>query len=147
MPQAEDPVNSRTIDWSPWTHPKAKRWFEELLEETDLPLMMEHAVDKADDSLDGGVTRLIVALALLLGRDGIWPALRDPILRTIVRQGNVVARRTAGRTRGPVTLAQHKEQSNLQDQLVEEVEILRRRIGMSNRRTPLQPPAWGKFWS
>ena len=23
---------SKTIDWSPWKHPKAKRWFEELLE-------------------------------------------------------------------------------------------------------------------
>ena len=50
MPGSED----RTIDWSPWKHPKARRWFEELLEKTHLPLMMEHAVDEADDVLVEG---------------------------------------------------------------------------------------------
>jgi hypothetical protein len=147
MPPPEDSSSSDLVEWSPWTHPKAKRWFEELLEETDLPLMMEHAVDKADDSLDEGQTRLMVALALLFGRDGIWPAVRDPILRAIVRKGSVVANRSTSVAKGPITISQHKDLSNQHDHLVEEVEILRRRIGMSNRKTPIKPPAWGKFWS
>ncbi|QEG23109.1 hypothetical protein [Mariniblastus fucicola] len=146
MPLPDESQN-RLIDWSPWKHPKAKRWFEELLEETHLPLMMEHAVDKPDDSLDEGETRLMVALAILFGRDGVWPAQRDSILRTIVRKGNVVANRAATPKDGPMSLAQHKEQAKQHDHLVDEVEILRRRIGMSNRKTPMPPPAWGKFWS
>lgn len=138
---------SQTVDWSPWMHPKAKRWFEELLEQTHLPLMMEHAVDKADDSLSKGRTRLIVALALMLGREGIWPAQRDTLLRAIVRKGDVVANRVAERKDGPVTLAELKTKSTQRDNLAHEVEMLRRRIGMSNRNTMLDPPAWGDFWS
>ena len=138
---------SKTVDWSPWKHPKAKRWFEELLEETHLPLMMEHAVDKPDDSLSEGETRLMVALALMLGRDGIWPAQRDTLLRSIVRKGDVVANRVSGRKDGPISLAELKTKSTQHDNLVQEVELLRRRVGMSNRKTELDPPAWGKFWS
>lgn len=138
---------SKTIDWSPWKHPKAKRWFEELLEETHLPLMMEHAVDKADDSLNEGETRLMVALALLLGREGIWPAKRDMLLRTIVRKGDVVVNRKGSRSDGPMSLAELKLKSAQHEKLVQEVELLRRRIGMSNRKTQLDPPAWGEFWS
>ncbi len=147
MTQPDDSQDSATIDWSPWKHPKAKRWFEELLEETHLPLMMEHAVDKADNSLSEGETRLMVALGIMLGHDGIWPAQRDMILRTIVRQGDIVAKRTAAKKEGPISLSQHQEQAKQHDQLVHEVEMLRRRIGMSNRKTPQKPPAWGKFWS
>jgi len=138
---------SKIVDWSPWKHPKAKRWFEDLLEETHLPLMMEHAVDKADDSLSEGETRLIVALALILGRDGIWPAQRDTLLRSIVRKGDVVANRTSARKDKPMSLAELKRKASQHDNLVQEVEMLRRRIGMSNRKTELEPPAWGKYWS
>ncbi len=147
MPQPNDSQQATPVDWSPWKHPKAKRWFEELLEESHLPLMMEHAVDKADDSLNEGETRLMVALAILLGREGVWPAQRDSILRTIVRQGDVVAQRTTKSKDGPLSLSEHKAQSKQHDHLVHEVEVLRRRIGMSNRTTPQKPPAWGKFWS
>lgn len=143
MPGSED----RTIDWSPWKHPKARRWFEELLEETHLPLMMEHAVDEADDVLVEGETRLMVALAILLGRDGIWPAARDSILRTIVRKGGVVSNRTVSNSNGPLSLAEHQEQARQHDHLVDEVEMLRRRIGMSNRKQALKPPEWDRFWS
>ena len=144
MPESHE---SSTVDWSPWKHPKAKRWFEELLEETHLPLMMEHAVDKPDDSLSEGETRLIVALALMLGRDGIWPAQRDKLLRSIVRKGDVVASRTAERKDKPVSLAELKSKAAQHENLLQEVEMLRRRIGLSNRKTELKPPAWGKFWS
>ena len=137
----------KTIDWSPWTHPKAKRWFEELMEQTHLPLMMEHAVDKPDDTLNEGETRLMVALALLLGRPGIWPAQRDAILRTVVRKGNVVASREAGSKAGAMSLAEHKNRAQQHANLIQEVEMLRRRIGMSNRVTEIEPPKWGKFWS
>ena len=143
MPGSED----RTIDWSPWKHPKARRWFEELLEKTHLPLMMEHAVDEADDVLVEGETHLMVALAILLGRDGIWPAARDSILRTIVRKGGVVSSRTASNSNGPLSLAEHQEQARQHDHLVDEVEMLRRRIGMSNRKQALKPPEWDRFWS
>ena len=138
---------SKTIDWSPWKHPKAKRWFEELLEETHLPLMMEHAVDTPDDLLDEGETRLMVALALLLGRDGIWPSQRDSILRTVARKGDVVARRETGSKAGAMSLAEHKNRAQQNANLTQEVEMLRRRIGMSNRVTEIEPPEWGKFWS
>jgi len=142
-----EPNESKVVDWSPWKHPKAKRWFEELLEGTHLPLMMEHAVDKADDTLTKGETRLIVALALMLGREGIWPAQRDRLLRTIVRKGDVVANRSSGKKDGPMSLAELRSKSTQHESLVQEVEMLRRRIGMSNRKTKLNPPAWGKFWS
>ena len=138
-------TKSETINWSPWKHPKAKRWFEELLEVAHLPLMMEHAVDKADDSLGEGETRLVVALALMLGREGIWPAQRDTVLRTIVRKGNVVASRETGSKAGAISLAEHKSHAKRRAELVHEVELLRRRIGLSNRKNLLDPPVWGKF--
>jgi hypothetical protein len=138
--------NDRDIDWSPWTHPKAKRWFTDLLEQTHLPIMMEHAIDGPDDLLDEGLTRLIVALGLLLGREGIWPEQRDLLLRTIVRKGDLVSRRS-NKSEGPISLAQHKSHGLKREQLIQEVEMLRRRIGMSNRRNQLDPPSWGGFWS
>ena len=137
----------KEFDWSPWAHPKAKRWFVDLLEQTHLPLMMEHAIDQPDNSLDEGLARFMVAMGLLLGREGIWPEQRNPILRTIVRKGDAVTRRTGGPGGAPISLKEHKNQSTKREQFVEEVEIMRRRIGMSNRKNPLDPPAWGKFWS
>lgn len=144
---AESNDADEVIDYSPWKHPKAQRWFKELLEETHLPLMIEDALEKPDAELSRGESRLFLSLMIMLGRKGIWPENRESLFRTVIRKTVIVMTRKQGRSDKPLTLSEHKVHAKVNSAMDGELEILRRRIGMSNRKTALSPPkSWGRFW-
>jgi len=141
----EDSDNQNT--WSPWAHPKAQRWFAELFDKSSLPLMIEDTVERPLVESNEEVTRLMLALTLLLGRDGIWPEQRKHILRTVARRAAEFDAEDGSVSGKPMTMADHRVKGMQQQEIKVELEHLRRRIGMSNRKNKLAPPAWGKFWS
>jgi hypothetical protein len=136
-------------DYSPWTHPKAKQWFAELLEKTHLPLLIEDALEKPDAELSRGETRLFLSLMIMLGREGIWPDHRQSLFRTVIRKAATAgSQQQTNASSKPLTLEQHRSQGSLSEALEEELGLMRRRIGMSNRKTKLEAPkAWGRYWT
>ena len=133
--------------WSPWAHPKAQLWFAELFEKTHLPLMIEDEMERPLGKRSEEVTRLMVALTLLLGREGVWPQQHKAIIRTVVRRAAELEQSSGSTSGKAMTIEDHRMQGMQNEELKVEVENLRRRIGMSNRTSKLAPPAWGKFWS
>lgn len=142
-----------TTQLSPWAHPKAQQWFETLLERSGFIEEIEEQIVKEDDFLELPAARLMIALLVLLGRPGIWPERHRRALARAVskvkriagKQANPDSAKNGGRR--PLTLDEHRRTSVAANAIEEELEIVRRWAAMSNRRTPIRPPAtWDDFW-
>lgn len=135
-------------DLSPWAHPKAKRWFHNLIEDNSFALALEDELVQAEQAKDYEKIRMIHALALLLGHEGIWPKHRDDVLKACVRASSRIVKDHDTRpVEGPITIAEHKDQSATDEAFQQEIELLRRRLKMSNRKSTIgAPKAWGNIW-
>ena len=137
-----------STDLGPWAHPKAKRWFESLIDETSFALVLEEEIAQAEKAHDYDKIRIILALALIFGHQGIWPVHRSSFLKDCARTANrVLQNHDTGPVSGPLTIAEHKGQSATDEAFRQELELLRRRLNMSNRKSMIGPPkSWGNFW-
>lgn len=133
-------------EYSPWKHPKAQRWYAELLEKTNLPLMIEDALEKPDADLSAGQTRMFVAMLVMIGRKGIWPDHRKNLIRFVIRKAAALLNQKQSVSKKPLTLSEHRQAGKTNIEIEHEVELLRRRIGMSNRNSKIGAPKWGRFW-
>lgn len=144
---------NKNNDLSPWAHPKAQRWFATLLERSGFISEIEDTVQLDDDHLDLPHGRMMLALLILLGRNGIWPEEKKRVLqRAASRISKLASQGPAApiaqkKKHRPLTLAQHKRNTVAQKAIQVELEFLRRRAGMSNRTSKLTPPVtWKNFW-
>jgi hypothetical protein len=135
-------------DLSPWAHPKAKRWFESLFEDSSFPLALDDEIAKAENQNDFEKIRVILALALLVGRPGMWPESRNGLLRAAVRAAHHVSSTTPGQKEGrAMTIAEAKGRTADHEAIRHEIELMRRRLKMSNRKSEIYPPmTWGNIW-
>lgn len=135
-------------DLAPWAHPKAKRWFQSLIENNSFALALEDELLQAEQAKDYDKIRMIHALALLLGHEGIWPKHRKDVLKACVRASSkIVKDHETGPVGGPLTIAEHKDQSATDEAYLHEIELLRRRLKMSNRKSMIGAPnSWGNVW-
>ena len=147
---------SNPTQLAPWAHPKAQKWFETILEKSGFIEEIEEQVNQQTDLLDVESGRMLLAMLVLLGRPGIWPAQHKMVL---ARAANRVDRLAKGQANGanggaskppsnkPLTIREHQQQSTSVTALQEEVEIVRRWGGASKRKTKIdQPESWGEFW-
>ena len=139
---------SDSTDLSPWAHPKAKRWFTNLIEENTFALAVDDELAQSINRNEFDKIRAILALAILLGREGVWPEGRANILRSVVRAAAHVSKGSGPeKVGGPMTMAEHQGHTLHDDAIHHELELLRRRLKMSNRKSQLDPPAtWGNLW-
>ena len=139
---------AESTDLAPWAHPKAKRWFESLIDDTSFALVLEDELVHAEKEKDYDKVRMIHALALIFGHQGIWPEHRMGLLKDCARAANRVLKdHDSGTVSGPLTIAEHKGQSATDEAFRQELELLRRRLKMSNRKSMIGPPkSWGNFW-
>ena len=138
-------TENQSPDLSPWIHPKAKRWFHSLFEDNTFPLALEDELIKAESQQDFQKIRMIVALAIFFGKEATWPENRKTILRAIARAAGKITK-TGGNASAPLTIAQHRGKTSDDQELQHELEILRRRLNLSNRKGKLEPPNWGRLW-
>ncbi len=137
---------------SPFAHPKAQRYFATLLERSGLIREIEDTLQLTDDNLDLSHIRLLSAMLILLGRPGIWPTDKQRVLARASTRLSGISKRDANlptdkRTK-PLSLDQHNLHDQLMASIKTELELLRRRGGISNRVSSIeQPDSWGKFWS
>ena len=143
---------SESNDLSPWAHIKAQRWFETLLERSGFINEIEDTVNLDADHMELSHGRMMLALLILLGRPGIWPEEKKRVLQRAVSRVSKMANEAEGKSaptakQKPLTIDQHKRKTAAQKAIQDELEILRRRAGMSNRKSKLPPPvSWKHFW-
>lgn len=135
-------------DLSPWAHPNAQRWFQDMFERQLFPSSLDDEIVAAMRDHEPEKIRCILALFLLLVRDGIWPADRNSVLKSAIRAADHISKNASLHAeKKPLTLAEHRGQAVQSTAIQEEIELLRRRLKMSNRKTTLQPPkTWGNLW-
>ena len=98
---------SETTDLSPWAHPKAQRWFHDLIEDSMLALSLDDELEQCEKVNELDKIRMILALALFLGREGIWPESRNNILIGAARTAsNVIKKAPSTGTAGALTIAE-----------------------------------------
>lgn len=135
-------------DLSPWVHPKSQAWFKALFRRTNLLIALEDELKKPDDQLTIQTVRMILAFAVMLGKPEIWPDSDRDVLKYIANRSRQFARLPPQSLTGkPVTVSEHQAHNKLVDQINIEVEILRRRLGTSVRKSKIKtPPSWEPFW-
>ena len=136
-----------TNDLSPWAHRKSHAWFETLLERSGMLLEIERFVEQPVDRISVPECRIVLMLLITLARPGIWPPNNDHILALAEEKVSEIIKQRQSTTNKKMTMAEHRKHGILMEEMRQELEILRRRIGKSNLKTPIgQPPTWKKFW-
>ena len=145
--------DSEVNNLSPWAHPKATQWFEAVLEKSGFLEEVEQQVNQAETLLDVQSGRLLLAMLVMLGRPGVWPAMHRKVLARAANSVNRISTKAASsdsgatRSRKPITLDEHQRKEKAKLALATEVEIVRRWAGVSNRSTEIkQPESWGEYW-
>ncbi len=136
-------------DLSPWAHPKAQHWFDTLFERSGLLLNLREALEDDRAELTCNQLRAIVALLYMLGIEGIWPAGQEPLLQRMTMRIHSLAQRLQTQAAdGKKTVAEHQHAIHARQQLDHELELLRRKAGISRRVTELKaPPDWQRIWN
>lgn len=132
---------------SPWSHPKAREWFETIFDRSGALLSLTDEIFKHGNEFDIPQIRLFASILILIGRDGIWPRSHQQDLVKVVEKLNDVLKRRVADTKTPLTIEEHKIHSVLTAQAEHEMELLRRAMGLSRRMNRLgQPSSWTGFW-
>jgi hypothetical protein len=136
-------------DLAPWAHPKAQHWFDTLFERSGLLLNLREALEDDRAELTCNQLRSIVALLYMLSIEGIWPAGQESLLqRMTMRIHSLSQRLQAQAAKGKKTVAEHQHAIHDRQQLDHELELLRRKAGISRRVTELKaPPDWQRIWN
>lgn len=135
-------------DLSPWIHPKAQNWFYALFRKTNLAMVIDDELQKPEGAISLAQMRMILAFGLLLGRDEMWPENERGTLKAILRRARQIAKAPPASSTGkPLTMAEHQSYNSTLEEFKLEIELLSRRLGMSNRQSAIKPPAsWQPFW-
>lgn len=136
-------------DLAPWAHPKAERWIDSLFERSGLLTSLRESLEDPYGGLTCNQLRSIVALLYFLSIDGIWPAGQEPLLQKMTMRIHSLAQKIKVETGSrPLTVSEHQEAIHARGQLDHELELLRRRAGISLRKTELRfPPDWKRIWN
>lgn len=144
---AEKPGESG--DLAPWAHPKAQHWFDTLLERSGLLLSLREALEDPRGELTCNQLRSMIFLLYTLSIEGVWPAGQEPLLQRLTMRIHSLAQRIQSLPhKGHQTIAAHQAAIHDRQQLEQELELLRRKAGISKRVTPLKlPPDWQRIWN
>lgn len=135
-------------DLSPWIHPKAQNWFYALFRKTNLAMFIDDELQRPEGTISLDQMRMILAIGILLGRDEMWPENERGTLKAILRKARQMSNLPPTTEAGqPLTMAEHRNYNDTLAEFKREIEILSRRMGMSNRQNAIDPPAsWQPFW-
>lgn len=136
-------------DLAPWAHPKAQHWFDTLFERSGLLLSLRESLEDDRAGLTCNQLRAIVALLYMLSIEGIWPAGQQALFQRMTMRIHSLAQKLQGQSAvGKKTVAEHQQAIHSRQQLDHELELLRRKAGISRRVTELKaPPDWQRVWN
>ncbi len=141
------PTMTATNDLSPWAHPKSQAWFETLLNRSGMLAEIERFMEQPVDRINVPECRLVLMFLIILARPGIWPPGYENILTTAEEKVSEIIKQKQSMSNQKMTMAEHQKHGVLMDEIRQELEILRRRIGKSKLKTGVgQPGTWKNFW-
>ncbi len=135
-------------DLSPWIHPKSSAWFGALFRRTSFMLALEDELRKPEDQLSLETVRMMLAFAVMLGRDGVWPERDKGVLKQILQKARDYVKLPPKPKKGKaLSIAAHQAHAKRVKEMSHEIELVRRKIGASNRKSKIgAPPSWDPFW-
>lgn len=135
-------------DLSPWVHPKSQAWFQALFRRTNLLMSLENEMKRPNEQLDIHIVRMALAMAVMFGRPEIWPSGDREVMELVVAKAREFVKLPPQAKSGKaVTVAEHQAHSKLVAEMNSEIEIVRRRLGTSVRKTRVTiPESWRPFW-
>jgi hypothetical protein len=133
---------------SPWSHPKAQEWFETIFERSGALLSLSDEVFRHGQEFDVPQIRMFASLLLILGREGVWPvAHRGDLTKLVDRLLELLKQKQKG-PQQPMTVEAHRLNGQQLAEAEQELELLRRSVGLSRRINKLESPAsWRGFWN
>ena len=141
---------SKKAGIAPWSHHNARQWFEALLSKSRFIDHVETVCEKRDSGLDIPRARVFASVLIMLGRPGIWPDKHADLLHSVTKKLDRVLKNPAPnvKSKTPLSLDEHRIRG-LHSQAFEfELEMLKRRTGISVRKSVLRkPPSWKMFWN
>lgn len=133
---------------SPWSHPKAQEWFKTIFERSGALLSLQDEVFRHGDEFEVPQIRLFASLLLVLGREGVWPAANRADLAKLAERLSELLKRKLKAPQRPLTVEAHRLNSQQIAEAEQELEMLRRTVGLSRRINKLEVPAsWRGFWN
>lgn len=133
---------------SPWAHPKAQEWIELILEKSDLLNAFQQTVMDESRTPNVHEIRVYEMLATLLGHPQIWPENRRQDFIRCATRLHFVARQAQQDDPGFGKSFEPKAAKLIAEDWQVEVELVRRRGGISKRVVPLKLPlTWKRFWN
>lgn len=135
-------------DLSPWAHPKAQAWYGTLLERSGMMAEIEQFMQIPDDLINVAECRVALMFLIILARPGIWPSGEEETLVSAEKKVSEIIKKKQSTTNKKMTMAEHQKHGVIMDEIRQELEILRRRIGKSKLKNKVgQPGTWKNFWN
>jgi hypothetical protein len=133
---------------APWAHPKAQEWIKLVLEKSELLGVFEQIVLDENQLLRMSEIRFLGMVALLLGHPQIWPEHRRARFVDCATRLHRLARQAQQEDPSLGKSFEPRSAKVVAEDWHVEVEMLRRRGGISKRVVPLQMPhSWKRFWN
>jgi hypothetical protein len=133
---------------APWAHPKAQEWIKLILDKSELINAFEEIVTDETRPLNLHEVRVFGMLAALLGHPQIWPENRRANFVRCAMRLHSVARQFQQDDPAFGKSFEPKAAKLIAEDWQVEVEMVRRRGGISKRVIPLKlPHTWKRFWN
>ncbi len=144
-PTNEQPPSSTL---APWVHPKSKKWLKELFDQSGLVMRLRDVLDNSEQPIGPEEARIMLLVVAVIGHEGIWPSDQSKELQRIVMKLGRLSRTDPAKATSPISIEEHKRREVVKNEVQQELEFLRRMVGISNRVSELRlPESWGQFWT
>lgn len=133
---------------APWIHPKSKKWLKELFDQSGLVMRLRDVLGNTEQPVGPEEARVLMMVVTILGHEGIWPSdEKKELQRITMRLGNL-AKSGSTDSDAPISVEEHRRRQAVEQEVQQELELLRRIAGISNRVSDLHlPKSWGQFWT
>ncbi len=133
---------------APWAHPKAQEWLALILRKSDLLDSLAAVIESPTEPLGMGQQRLMAMLLIVLGHPGLWPEEKQEVLKVCASRLHSLARQTREEAKLNLKSIDQKAATVVNADWDVELEMLRRRSGISKRVNKLTlPVSWKRFWN
>lgn len=133
---------------APWVHPKSKKWFQELFDQSGLVMRLRDVLDNVEQPIGPEEARVLIMVVSVLGHEGVWPSDQKKELQRIALRLGKLAKSGSTESGTPISVEEHQRRKVVEQEVQQELEMLRRIVGISNRVSDLHmPKSWGQFWT
>lgn len=133
---------------APWAHPKAQEWLALILRRSNLVDSLAALIENPTEPLGMEQQRVLTMLLVVLGHPGLWPEEKRELFARCATRLQSYAKQTREEVKLNLKSVEQKTAAVVNADWDVELEMLRRRSGISKRINALSLPAtWKRFWN